>query len=317
MMSAGPGMPTRPPRLLVVDDHPFTLDALAVIFEPDHVVLRALSGEQAIALCSNPDELPDLILLDVEMPGMGGHELCARLKSQPATRDIPIIFVTGHDSLLQEAEGLAIGAVDFIAKPVNAEVVRARVRTHLTLKSQSDLLKQWVYIDGMTGIFNRRYFDERLQAEWARAARQRTPLSVIMMDVDHFKRYNDHYGHQQGDECLRQVAQTIREALKRPGDLVARYGGEEFVCLLPETDLMGAVNVAANIRLAIHDMQRPHAHSPTAQFVTLSLGVCSAIHGQERSQSADQLLAGADQQLYLAKTKGRNQLCGGELPTAI
>ena len=207
-------------RLLVVDDQRANIQALFQAFQADHKVQMATSGEQALALCRS--QPPDLVLLDVVMPGMDGFEVCRRLKADEATKDIPVIFVTGHHDEEAETRGLDVGAVDFISKPINPRIVRARVKTHLTMKRQSDLLRQWVYIDGLTGVCNRRYFDEHLKSEWDRAARLRAPLSVGLVDVDLFKRYNDHCGHQAGDDCLRRVAAVMKASLKRPTDMVAR-----------------------------------------------------------------------------------------------
>jgi len=299
------------PRLLVVDDQPINIQALYQAFCADHKVLMATGGEQALVVCAA--QRPDLVLLDVMMPGMDGHEVCRRLKADAATRDTPVIFVTAHNDEAAETLGLELGAVDFISKPINPRIVRARVKTHLTLKAQSDLLRSWVYIDGLTGVYNRRHFDERLASEWSRAQRTGTPLSVVMMDVDFFKRYNDRCGHQAGDECLRRIATAIKASIQRPGDLVARYGGEEFVCLLPETGLPGALIFAQRLGENIREQRIAHPDSPVAPVVSLSLGVSSAPEGARASAQA--LLRTADEQLYLAKTHGRNQVRGG-LPGA-
>ena len=300
--------PARRPRLLVVDDQPVNIQALYQAFAADHQVLMATGGEQALALCAG--QQPDLVLLDVVMPGMDGHEVCRRLKADAATRDIPVIFVTAHNDEAAETLGLELGAVDFISKPINPKIVRARVRTHLTLKAQSDLLRQWVYIDGLTGVYNRRHFDERLAAEWGRAGRSGSALSVVLLDVDLFKRYNDRYGHQAGDDCLRRVATALKTGTRRPGDLVARYGGEEFVCLLPDTALPGAMVLAQQLGAAVHALQIEHGDSAVAPVVTVSLGVCTRPAGDAGSAAA--LLRQADAQLYRAKTLGRHQVCGAE-----
>ena len=300
----------RPPRLLVVDDQPVNVQALYQAFSADHQVLMATSGAQALKVAQSRQ--PDLILLDVVMPGIDGYEVCRRLKVDERTRDIPVIFVTGHDDAEAEVRGLEAGAVDFISKPIHPTVVRARVRNHLTLKAQSDLLRQWVYIDGLTGLRNRRYWDEQLAAEWSRALRNGTELSVVLIDVDFFKRYNDHYGHQAGDECLRRVAQALRGALKRPGDMLARYGGEEFAGLLPETSLDGALEVARQLGAAVDALDWPHADSQAAAHVTVSLGVCSKLAGTSAGDAA-RLVAGADVQLYQAKQQGRARACGAWL----
>jgi diguanylate cyclase (GGDEF)-like protein len=269
----------------------------------------ATSGEQALALCAS--KRPDLVLLDVVMPGMDGYEVCRRLKAEAATRDIPVIFVTAHNDEAAETLGLDVGAVDFISKPINPKIVRARVKTHLTLKAQSDLLRQWVYIDGLTGVHNRRHFDECLATEWGRAVRNGTALSVLLLDVDFFKRYNDRYGHQTGDDCLRRIAATLKSGLKRPGDLVARYGGEEFVCLLPDTSLSGALDLARQLGRQVRALQIEHADSSVAPVVTVSLGVCCK--REDAVGSAEALLREADAQLYIAKSRGRDQACGVEL----
>jgi diguanylate cyclase (GGDEF)-like protein len=203
--------------------------------------------------------------------------------------------------------------VDFISKPINPTIVRARVRTHLTLKAQADLLRQWVYVDGLTGVFNRRHFDEHLAAEWGRAVRAGTALSVVLIDVDFFKRYNDHYGHQAGDDCLRRVAAALKAGIKRPGDLLARYGGEEFVCLLPDTPLAGALELARQLGAAVHELQIEHADSTAAPVVTVSLGVCCK--REDAVGTPEAFVREADAQLYLAKSEGRHRSCGAELPS--
>ena len=297
------------PCLLVVDDQPINIQALYRIFAPDHRVLMATSGAKALALCK--EDPPDLVLLDVEMPELDGYEVCARLKADEATRNIPVIFVTSHTDADEETRGLELGATDFIAKPVNPAVVRARVKTHLTLKAQSDLLRQMVFLDGLTGVANRRCFDERLDVEWRRAARNASPLALLMLDVDHFKRFNDCYGHQTGDECLRQVAAAIKGSLVRPGDVVARYGGEEFACVLPATDFEGALAVGAGIERAVRGLQIPHSQSDVSDVVTLSIGVSMGL--PERDGDPARLLALADAQLYRAKHGGRARACGAVL----
>ena len=295
-------LPERP-RLLVVDDQPINIQTLYQIFHADHEVFMATGGEQALAFCR--DNLPpDLILLDVVMPGMDGIEVCRRLKSNPALADIPVIFVTAHSEPADEVAALAAGGVDFIAKPVNPVVVRARVKTHLTLKAQTDLLHSMVFIDGLTGVANRRRFDEVLQIEWHRCRRSSKPLTLLMLDIDHFKRYNDHYGHQAGDACLQQVAAVLKAAMQRACDLVARYGGEEFVCLLPGCDQAPALAKAQALQAALAAQGIAHEASPTAAWVTLSIGV--AVAQPQAGGSPAALVAAADAALYSAKHRGRN-----------
>ena len=303
--------PQQRPCLLLVDDQPINIQALYRIFSPDYRVLMATSGAKALELCRA--DRPDLVLLDVVMPDMDGHEVCRRLKSEAVTCNIPVIFVTAHNDAAEETHGFEVGAVDFIAKPVNPATVRARVKTHLTLKHQSDLLRQMVFIDGLTGVFNRRCFDEQLATEWRRASRTASSLGLLMLDIDHFKRYNDHYGHQHGDDALRRVAGAIKDCLMRPGDLVARYGGEEFACIVPTTKVEGALRVAERIEQAVRKLQLVHADSDTAPFVTLSIGLALGQPGRDANPSA--LLALADVQLYLAKHSGRGRVCAAVLGT--
>ncbi|MFA3778311.1 diguanylate cyclase [Yersinia sp. 1652 StPb PI] len=297
---------TGKPKILIVDDHPINIQMLYQAFSSDYHVCMATSGKQALDVCIS--QHPDLILLDIEMPGMNGFEVCARLKASPDTQDIPVIFVTAHIDEETETRCFSEGAVDFISKPINRNTVRARVKTHLLLKAQSDLLRQLVYLDGLTEVHNRRYFDKQLELEWKLSNRNQTPLSMIMIDVDFFKKYNDLYGHQAGDDCLRSIAKVIREALRRPADLVARYGGEEFVCLLPDTELAGAMDMAETIRLQILEQKIQHSGSTVYPFVSISLGVCCKENQSIGMSTA--LLRQTDLQLYQAKKNGRNQTSG-------
>jgi diguanylate cyclase (GGDEF)-like protein len=297
------------PTLLVVDDQPINVQVLYTAFAQDHRVLMATSGQQALAVCARTP--PDLILLDVVMPDMDGHEVCRLLKADPLLQDIPVIFVTAQRDELAETQGLDAGAVDFISKPINPRVVRARVKTHLTLKSQSDQLRALAYMDGLTGVANRRRFDETLQNEWLRSQRSGQPLSLLMIDLDHFKRFNDSLGHPAGDEALRHCAAVLGQCAARPADLLARYGGEEFVCLLPNTPLDGALQVAQSMREALSANPVAHPDSPLGPSITLSLGVACADTFQGFEPAA--LLACADGQLYQAKQGGRNLVCGQPL----
>ncbi len=297
------------PKLLLVDDQPINIQVMHQIFGGDYQVFMATNGPQAVALCqSNP---PDLVLLDIVMPGMDGFEVCSLLKASDLTCNIPVIFVTAHTDAAQETHGLSLGAVDFIAKPVNPAVVRARVKTQLTLKFQSDLLRKLVFLDGLSGVFNRRYFDQQLGVEWARSTRSSSPLSAIMIDVDHFKLFNDCYGHQAGDDCLRQIAVTLKTSLKRPADLVARYGGEEFACILPDTPFSDAMGLANELERKVRALSIPHAQSSVAHVVTVSVGVATRTLDSVDDQAA--LIGLADAQLYEAKQSGRGRVRGAQL----
>lgn len=308
VLGSFPGVITHRPRLLVVDDQPLNIQVIHHALAQDCQVLMATSGKQALELCQN--QLPDLILLDVEMPEMDGFEVCQRLKADETTRHIPVIFVTAHSNSDFETRGLELGAVDFISKPVNASVLRARVKSHLLLKLQSDVLRSLVFFDGLTGVYNRRYFDQQLAREWARSSRSGLPLSLVILDVDFFKRFNDRYGHQAGDDCLRQIADVLKNGLRRLTDMVARYGGEEFVCLLPDTPLDQAMEIARHLQTLVRTRAIVHEDSEVDKVVTISLGVASATGNSEDAQA---LLALADLQLYNAKHSGRGCARGAAL----
>lgn len=297
-------------RLLLVDDQPINIRVLQQIFSNLYSCFAATGGAQALDFCRRTP--PDLVLLDIVMPDMDGYEVCKALKADIATRDIPIIFITAHTDALEETQALELGAVDFISKPVNPAVVRARVKTQLTLKCQSDMLRQLAFRDGLTGAFNRRYFDQQLAVELTRGARNQTPLALIMIDVDFFKRFNDHYGHQAGDDCLRKIAQALQQNLRRPADLVARYGGEEFACILPETSFDDAMHIAQELEASVRAIGIAHTDSDVADHVTISVGVAGR-HLDANKEPAV-LLALADAQLYEAKRRGRARVCGQQLP---
>lgn len=291
-------------KVLVVDDVEMNAMLIASVIGTLCEVQTATSGTQALTLIQQ--QAPDLVLLDVMMPEMDGFEVCRRLKADPTTADIPVIFLTALSDNDAEERGLNLGATDFINKPFRAPVLLARVRNHLELTRQRRLLERLSHIDGLTGIANRRYFNAILPREFKRMQRQNKHLGVLMIDVDDFKAFNDHYGHLLGDECLQKVAQAIAQCLKRSSDMVARFGGEEFVCLLPDTDLPGTIKVAQDIQRAIAQLQQPHALSQAASHVSVSMGAASEI--PSNSTSSQQLLALADERLYCAKNSGRNRL---------
>jgi diguanylate cyclase (GGDEF)-like protein len=293
-------------QILLVDDSATNLRMLGEILSPDYNILIATCGEEALSIAQGIDR-PDLILLDVVMPGMDGYTVCRALKEDDSTRSIPVIFVTAVEGSEAEARGLDLGAVDYITKPFSAPVVRARVRTHVVLKQQTDLLEHLAFIDGLTGIANRRQFDQQLTREWARMLRENAPLSLLMIDVDHFKSYNDRYGHGAGDECLRRIGRTLADVPKRAGDLVARFGGDEFAVILPNTDAKGALVMARAILAAVNTLKLAPIGSPAADQVTLSLGAAT---GTPRAIGDIQaFIQAADLALYRAKTSGRNQIC--------
>jgi len=246
---------------------------------------------------------------------MDGYTTCERLKAETRTRNIPVIFITAKSQEEDETRGLEAGAVDYITKPFSLPIVHARIKTHLELKRHRDLLRDLAVQDGLTGIPNRRRFDETLELEWRRSEREGYGISLIMLDIDHFKRYNDNYGHAEGDTCLRRVATCLASMVNRPGDLMARYGGEEFACVLPMTDLEDAVSLACKMLTAVENLAIPHHHSPTRRHVTISLGVAAAVPGDSLQPTT--LLEGADECLYRSKSGGRNRVTGRDLNLGV
>jgi diguanylate cyclase (GGDEF)-like protein len=292
--------------VLIVDDEPFNIKTLELVLGDEHELTFAMNGETALKM-AQAEPQPDLILMDIVMPDMDGFEVCARLKQIEKTRNIPIIFLTAKWETSEEAKGLELGAVDYIRKPFSPPIIRARIRNHLELKKNRDLLENLSTLDGLTNIPNRRRFDEIFTLEWRRAARSNHPLSLLFIDIDHFKNYNDHYGHLAGDDCLKAVSRVLQSSLGRTADFVARFGGEEFIILLPDTGEGGCRHLAEAIRVAVENLRIEHLASPLTPHLTVSVGAvtCMKVSGY---QQAD-LLDAADQQLYQAKQEGRNRIC--------
>lgn len=289
--------------ILIIDDHPDTIRLLSAMLRDQARVLFATNGPAGLEIARA--ERPQLILLDVQMKSMDGFEVCARIMGDPDLRHCPVIFVTASGGIESEIACLDAGAVDFITKPLNGAVVQARVRTHLRLQAALASLDDLASRDGLTGLHNRRAFDEQFAVEVARHRRQQAALGVALIDVDHFKLYNDRYGHQQGDECLRSVAQALAQCTRRPGEIVARYGGEEFVVVLPSTSVDDVLRYGQWICSHIEALQLPHEASAVGRHVTISVGLSSCVPGA--GDSPAQLLAVADRALYEAKRAGRNR----------
>lgn len=297
------------PKLLVVDSHSATTEAMYQEFAVDFQVLIATSGAQALSICL--DTPPDLVLLDALLPVMDGIEVCAQMHADPASRHIPVIVVTGHNDAAQEILALKAGAVDCISRPINPALARARIRSHLMLKLQTDAMRKMVLLDGLTGTFNRRYFDQQLTMEMARSVRNHSPLVLIMIQVDSFDDYNTCHGHSAGDDCLRQVANCLRAGLRRPADLVARIGGDAFACVLPETDFDKAMAVACELELRVRGKGIAHDQPDAGGVVTISLGVAGRT-GDTLGTARD-LLALSNAQLRAAIDAGHGRVCGAAL----
>lgn len=297
----------QPLRILIVDDDIGTIRILAQVVRDMADVTFATSGMEAVAMART--ELPDLVLLDAEMEGMDGFATCAALHALPGMDNVPILFITSHRGVEVELKALAAGAVDFINKPFHPHIVQARVRTHLTLKRRTDALTRLATLDGLTGIANRRTFDEALAQELRRLGRGAGPLSLVLIDVDHFKRYNDFYGHQAGDDCLRAVAAALSGSVRRAGELTARYGGEEFAILLPGSDMNAALSLAERARCGIAGLGLAHAARPDGTHVTISAGAATLSTSQAGGAAglSATLISAADQALYRAKGTGRNR----------
>lgn len=291
--------------ILIVDDAKENINILAELLRPEFKIRAATNGEKALEIAFS-DDPPDLILLDIMMPGIDGYEVCKRLKESTQTKNISIIFVSGKVSEEDIIYGFELGAVDYVTKPFSPVIVKARVGMHSELKRYRDYLEDISYLDGLTGISNRRKFDEYLHSTWNMAIRVTMPVSMILLDIDLFKQYNDNYGHQEGDTCLIQIAQTLSGIIVRKTDLLARYGGEEFVCILPNTDIDSAFIIAENLRLSVVSLKIPHACSPADKIVTISAGIATKYPSKNSSFSS--LIKSADDALYRSKATGRNKV---------
>jgi len=305
-------------NILVVDDSPTIRAALKSLLERmGHTVVEADDGKKALDMYRQ--DRPGLVLIDVVMPVMDGYEAAQHMRETSAEEWVPIIFLSSKEADQDLNRAIEAGGDDYLVKPVSFVVLNAKIRALQRLESMRskqlemsrDLatanreLEKLSRQDGLTGIANRRYFDSYLLTEVRRALRDKAPVSLILSDVDHFKAFNDCYGHQAGDDCLRRVAAALSSAGRRPADLAARYGGEEFAMVLPGTVLEGAVDVAKAVCRVIGGLAIPHARSAVDKSVTLSQGIVSLI--PERETATEDLIQHADQALYQAKQQGRNR----------
>lgn len=327
-------------NILVVDDTLANVQLLSrMLTEHGYKVRKVLNGP--MALMGVQTAPPDLILLDVNMPEMNGYEVCQSLKANQATQDIPIIFISALNEVAEKVKAFSVGGVDYITKPFQLAEVLARIENQLMLRElQRQLQKQnlllqkkiqeheqtvqeleqakaalqqanqelqrLAIIDDLTQVANRRHFYHYLSQAWHRSIQMQTHLSLLLCDVDHFKPYNDAYGHQMGDYCLRQVAKAIQTTVRRSSDLVARYGGEEFAIILFDTDAEKATYLASEVQKNLHALQVSHPKSTVSAFVTLSIGVATITPQLE--QTPEELIAVADRALYAAKEQGRNRI---------
>ncbi|MCB2225277.1 MAG: diguanylate cyclase [Desulfarculaceae bacterium] len=324
------------PIILIVDDSRLARAATSASLRAAgyQEILEAGSAEEAMALLEDGGPGVDLVLLDIVLPDADGITVCARIKQSKELKGIPVIMATAQDDQESLKDAFKAGAMDYITKPIKEVELTARVRSALALKLEMDqrkarekelqrLTRQLAKAnqelrllsgrDGLTGVANRRFYEEQLARQWAHCQREQTPLGMLMIDIDHFKGYNDRYGHLAGDDCLRRVAQALEAGLNRPVDLLARYGGEEFVAILPYTDDQGAMVVAEALRRAVEKLGLDHAGASTG-IVTVSVGAAACLPNAELAPEA--VCAAADQALYAAKQAGRNQVSLGRVEIA-
>lgn len=297
-------------QILVVDDNRLIRDMVSAIIVNEGYTPFAADGATAALSCIEAHEI-DLILMDVEMPDVDGFALTRKIREQLGKQWIPIIFLSGQTDDQHLAKGIDAGGDDYLTKPVNSVILSAKIRAmsriaqmKAALDEANQQLLKLTQVDPLTEAINRRGMDETLQRAWRINQRERSELSIILLDIDHFKSYNDHYGHQQGDECLKQFSQVVKSQLHRPADMLARYGGEEFMIIMPDTPIEGAKVIAAKTIRALEDAQIPHEFSATCGHVTASLGVTSSRFG---ASNIEALIEQADQSLYAAKERGRNR----------
>ena len=315
------------PLLLLVDDQPIVHKMMRKVLASAPEIELHSCTEAGEAVSMAEQLAPTVILQDINMPDADGFALLDAFHHNPLLSDVPVIMLSGTSMAEVKAEAFERGADDYIVKMPHEIELLARIRHHsqayihhlerdaalkalqqekLKLADANRELERLSSLDGLTGIANRRYFDTMFGREWRRALRETEPISLIMCDVDYFKLYNDSYGHQPGDECLKLVASTLAAAMQRPADLVARYGGEEFVILLPGTHARGAINIAERARQAVLALQLPHEASTVHDCVTLSMGAATMV--PMLKHSPDERLLAAEKALYQAKDQGRNRV---------
>jgi len=288
--------------ILIVDDDPINAIVIEDLLSGLYQTKTVHSGESALILCDA--QPPDLILLDVMMDGMSGLETCKTLKNNSQTQHIPIIFITSMHDQDDQNRCWEVGCVDFVAKPVNGVTLRNRIKAHLTLKLQTDLLRRMSFVDGLTGLYNRHLLKDVMVRLISDVNRSKQNLSAMMIDVDWFKGYNDTYGHLEGDECLKSLAGMMMNILQRPMDIAIRYGGEEFLCLLPDTDRQGVEHLAKLMLKSVQNLAIEHKQSEF-KVVTISIGIHTV--SNTKNASFENVLTKCDEALYAAKQLGRNR----------
>lgn len=296
----------RLPDILIIDDDSTVVIALNRALNKIGRIRFASDAKQAFAMIN--ESHPNLILLDVELPDFSGLEVCSKLKNNLDTENIPVLFITSHTEVGFEEKVFDVGAADYIVKPLNPRVVAARVQTHLDYHRVIRLLEELAHTDGMTGLANRRTFDEGLVMELKRSLRGKEPLTVVLVDIDEFKKYNDYFGHLAGDDCIKKIALSLGSSVRRSTDLVARYGGEEFAFVMPNMNVEDAGQWLAELLKTIEQLAIAHAPNATYEVVTISIGYSTLNPEKESAIDSDDwaIVKAADQALYESKQNGRN-----------
>ncbi len=288
--------------VLIVDDDPISRFVMSSSIDNICETITVADGQSALNFCAQLK--PDLIILDYKMDGATGLEVCTELKASEDFKQIPVMFVTANPSQEIEESCWGAGSCDYIKKPINSCLLQHRVKAHLNTKLNTDAITHRSTHDALTGVYNRAGFEEIIVENARQCTRSQKPLSLIMIDIDWFKRYNDHYGHIAGDACLKRVAHCINESLKRPLDNLFRYGGEEFICVLPETEIKGAHLIAQSILENVRDLKIAHSESREG-IITISLGVYE-VKPEDLAQAPTDWINRSDSALYQAKNMGRN-----------
>jgi two-component system, sensor histidine kinase and response regulator len=296
------------PRLLVLDDDSGDIVSVEHALKPDYEIVPASGDVDLVAFAAEEDQLPDLVLMNIEIPGLAAFDVCRRWKLHERTRNIPILLLTSRDGESVAASALGSTADDYVTKPINASVVRARVQTHLELKQHRDRLESLAQRDELTGLPNRQSFDQVLDREWRRSLREAGAVSVILANVDALRALNEGYGDAAGDACLKRVSEAIGSCLKRSMDFLAAIGGGEFAAVLPVTDIQGALHVAEAMRDRVEALAIENLLSSVRDRVTLSLGVAALV--PTRDSNPDALVVSARKALQEAKAKGKDQVSG-------
>jgi diguanylate cyclase (GGDEF)-like protein len=318
MSEIAPPTTAQPPLILIADDDKTTRIWLRHAMEQEgYQVVEAVDGSTCLAAFSELQ--PDVVLLDAMMPNIDGFTCCQQIQALPGGSSTPVLVITGLEDQASVDKAFSAGAADYVTKPIHWAVLRQRVRRliqqvkmYQQLETMNQELQRLVSVDGLTQVANRRRFDEYLQQQWQQMQREKLSLSLILCDIDFFKLYNDTYGHQAGDDCLRQVANVIQRSAKRSVDLAARYGGEEFAVILPNTNLRGAIQVSKEIQAKVNALLIPHSSSQVSPQITVSLGISSMV--PIPSSIGAMLITTADKALYQAKAEGRNRFCACTLP---